>query len=199
MNKRILGLISCFLLGTLTSHAGFMVEPLVGYHMGKAEYKYLDTMGGTSDSGTINGIRYGLGLGYRFPFKMLLGVDYTMSTLDTKFDNATSTDAVKWNQTAYYLTIGYQATPEGRVGIGVGNFESNESGTTKTKFTGTTLKASAGYEFKKNISLNVEYILYTLAELTPEGQSALKSADIFSKFNYSATVMTFSFPFEFGK
>lgn len=199
MNNKILVVFISLVFSSFSSFAGFIVEPLIGYQQGTVEYKFLDTVGGTSDKGTVNGLRYGLNLGYKFPFKMLLGFDYTMANLENKFDNPTATAGTKSTQTAYYLTAGYQATNEGRVGVGIGSFESTDDGSPKTKLSGATLKAYAGYEFQSHVSMNVEYILYTLNDINTEGQSTYKFKDLYDKFNYTAMVISFSFPFEFGK
>lgn len=197
MNKKILIVMIGLMLSSISSLAGVLVEPFLGYHSGTTEYKLLDSFGGASGSGTSTGGYYGLGLGYKFPFKLLIGLDYAMGALDTK--SGAAGVKIKWNQTDTFLTLAYQIDPKGHIGIGYGTVNITDDSDPKTKYTGTALKTFLGYEFKNHIAINVEYILYTLSEFTVEGFPAIKFADSYSKFNYTASVISFSFPFEFGK
>jgi len=179
------------------ANAGFLIEPIIGYQTGKAETKLLPADGGTSNDVTANGIIGGLGLGWRFDNKILVGADLLMSSLDTTFSTPFANAPDKWTGSAYYLTGGYQAHPQGKVYVGIGGFSAEDNATTKTKYTGTSLKAGAGYEFKNHIALHVDYVLYTLTESQTGAQAAVKTADLYEKFNYMATIMSFRFPFEF--
>jgi hypothetical protein len=177
------------------ANAGFLIEPIIGYQTGTADSKLLASLGGTERTITTTGASYGLGLGWRFPSKVFVGADYLVAPLETKFSPDFTGAPDKLSATAYYLTLGYQAHPLGKVYLGVGAFSSEDNASTSTKYTGTSLKAGAGYEFYNHIALHAEYILYTLTEFQTGGQT-IKSADYYEKFNYTATMIAFRFPFE---
>ncbi len=178
------------------SQASLYIEPIVGYHTGKTDYKYKDTINsGATDKGTLNGVGYGVGLGWIFGKNFSVGAEAQMFNLTSKFE--TETDKEKQTEIVSYVVVGYYVQPKARLYLGAGAFSSSDTETPKTTLTGSALKAGITYEFKNHISANIEYVLYGVNEAKTEGSPAIKLVDYYDHFNSTAAVWNFRFPFEF--
>lgn len=178
------------------SQANMYIEPLVGYHTGKIDYKFKPTInGGASDKGSLNGIGYGLGLGWIFSKVLYVGVEAQQFTLTSKFE--TSTTETEQAQFVGYATVGYVIQPKARVYLGIGSINSKNDQTPETTATGSALKAGLTYEFKSHIAANIEYITYSINEFETAGSAAVKTTDQYERYLTTAAVWNFRFPFEF--
>lgn len=170
------------------------IEPLLGYQTGTLDYKYLSTVNsGASDKGSVNGIDYGLGLGFVFN-KVYVGADAQIFNLTQKLD--TSGTSTNFIQQAFFLVGAYMVQPKARVFIGVGSVSAKDDSATPTTLTGVALKAGAIYEFKNHIAASADYVLYTIND-SETGGTATKISDQYEKFNFQALIWNFRFPFEF--
>ncbi len=183
------------------ANAGVYLEPMAGYHMGNTSYKVkssVPVIGGQKDEGTVNGIDYGVGLGWHFDFGLVLGADANLASLESKYKGSTA--GSKSNLQAAYFIVGIvpKPQPKGKAYVGLGGFSATNDSTPKTTTTGTAAKAGVSYEFFPHVALNVEYVAYLLEDTQTSGSAKQKISDIFEKNNYTAVMWNVRFPFEFG-
>jgi hypothetical protein len=179
------------------SYAGFYIEPIVGYQLGKVETEMKPTLGGAESKASVTGPAAGLGLGWMFG-NISAGLDVETMMLTAK-DETTSAKE-DWKQTAAHVTVGYNIRPDTRIYLGVGAFMLKDEGTPETTYNGASAKVGAVYQFKNHIAVDAVGILYTPSEMKTAGAATVQTKDVFEKFNYAAVIWNIRFPFgSFGK
>lgn len=155
--KKLLIAMALTLGFTGVAHAGIMLEPYLGYEMGK-----------TSDVVSINGktdaVNLGLRLAYKTPVMLWLGLDGQFGVSGDYKPDSGSNASLKHN--AYYGVVGIDLPILFRAWAGYGfsdqfKLDSPYSGTMK----GTNFKLGVGFTGLPFISLNAEYIKGNLTKI----------------------------------
>ena len=170
MKKLLLAM--AFTLGfTGVAHANIMLEPYLGYEMGK-----------TSDVSSINGktdaVNLGLRLAYKTPVMLWLGLDGQFGTSGDYKPDSGSNASLKHN--TYYGVVGLDLPIllRGWVGYGFSDelkLDSPYSGSLK----GTNFKIGVGFTGLPFVSLNAEYIKGNLTKVSegPSDGTSLSATD----------------------
>lgn len=135
------------------SHAGIMIEPYLGYEMGKLK---------DLSEGSLDGSQAGLRLAYTLPVLFWLGVDGTTTISATvKPDLGANEDA---KRTTMYGVVGVDFPILLRAWVGysvVDELKLETSG----KFKGSSYKVGFGFTGLPFLSLNLEYVNEQFDEL----------------------------------
>lgn len=128
------------------AHANIMIEPYLGYEMGKT----------TDPDGKTSGVVIGGRLAYKTPLMLWVGLDGGFETGKYKPDSNSDADL---KRTSLYGVVGVDLPILFRVWAGYGfsdefKFESPYN----MKGTGTNFKLGLGFTALPFVSLNVEYI-----------------------------------------
>ncbi|WP_127717610.1 outer membrane beta-barrel protein [Halobacteriovorax sp. HLS] len=157
------GLFLVLLLST-QSHAGFLVEPLIGYGFGSGEYA---RSGITTRESSENGVQFGARLGYQM-LGLMGGLEFRKSSGSYSFDGPTSlnlanqTDA-DYSGTEFGAFVGYNLPILLRAYIGYtfstkweldGNSWRGGNG---DELSGNTTTLGVGFTGLPFVSLNLEY------------------------------------------
>lgn len=142
--KKFVAIFAVLLGVSSISQAGILVEPYVGYEMGKTE----------NPDGKLEGTQAGLRLAWKSPVMLWLGVDGTFGVSGkAKPDNFPETDVTR---TTIYAVAGVDLPIllRGWVGYGFSDELKFDSGTEK----GTSTKIGVGFTGLPFVSLNLEYV-----------------------------------------
>lgn len=176
-----------------TANASVLFEPYGGYSVGNLS----ETAAGatTSTSGSINGFGYGGRVGFVFNHFAIVAGEY--QGISAKEQLTGSTTPVNWTQSTYFGTLGFQVPMGLRVLASYGwDLEADESGATPTHYKGTAVKFGIGWHLMYHVAINAEYTIYTVTNYR-QNTTTGPISDLYSKFNYSAGMVTLSFPFTF--
>ncbi len=200
MNLARLTLVLLSLAVTTQAHAGFLFEPIVGYSLGN--YKVTGaalnpdvTQQNVTTTGNIDGFTYGGRAGFLYG-SFFLGGEYQASRAQLKLDGAG--EGTNWSNVSIFGVAGVEFALGLRIfaGMTVVPHESQVSTTPeRIKYLGSAKKVGIGYRYKVPFAVNAEYVMY---EFDKYEQGAVKGnvKDRLSKFDYSAVVLSLSFPFE---
>lgn len=177
------GLLFALILGfSVESQAALLIEPVLGYSMGKANLEMtVPGLGSDKDDESIKGLSYGGRLGYQ-NLGFQLGLDYLASNMDI------DGDAFKTSEFGGFVGFEFPVlfrVYAGYVFSGNGTFETDDE---DVKFKGGTgPKVGIGFTVLPFLDLNLEYrkITYDTKELS--------GMDI--DLDYSAVMFGVSLPF----
>ncbi|MGE4131683.1 MAG: outer membrane beta-barrel protein [Bdellovibrionales bacterium] len=173
--------LSCCIVLTLISfpkaNAEFLVEPYAGYHMG--------TWKTTSPSHDLNGISYGLRLGY-LSSGFMVGADYMLG----KWSDDVTPTSNDWEPKDLALFFGYNFPTLVRLYFAYAfdaEAELTASGSS-SKYSGTGVKFGVGFRVVPLVSINLEMIRDTYDEVNGNNLSTDLKTNMYG--------VTVSFPFE---
>jgi hypothetical protein len=180
------GLLLALILGFSSySQAALLIEPVVGYNLGKSNFKSevpSDPSLNDSSSDSLKGASYGGRLGYQ-NLGFQLGVDYLASNLDIDGDEFKTTEWAGFIGFEFPILLRVYA---GYIFSGTGKTEDD------FKFEkGTGPKFGVGFTILPFLDLNVEYRKITYD--TYEGSEA--GTDFKIDTDYSAIMVGISLPF----
>ena len=190
-----------FLLITGTkASAGIMFEPYVGYTMGNYKVTGAATHPDVSQqnittSGSVDGFTYGGRLGWVYG-SFFIGAEYQAARAQLKLDGAN--ESTNWMNTSIFGLLGIEFAMGLRAfaGMTVVPHESEISTLPeRTKYVGSAKKVGIGYRYRVPFAVNAEYVMYELDEFQI-GSLKGKTKERFSKFEFSAVILSVSFPFE---
>jgi predicted porin len=182
--------------------AGIMFEPYAGYTTGNIKVDGssghpLSAVQSVDDSGTVDGVAYGARLAWTFS-QFYLGAEYQGMRAKEKLKDAD--DSPAWNSTAVYGIVGLQFFTGIRlyVGMTVQDFETTEDLSPEPlKHTGSARKIGIGYRYSAPVAVNLEYNEFDFNDVEGAGVKNKTSAS-YDKLDYSAVVLSISFPFQIG-
>ncbi len=181
-NLSQLALVLLLIFGYVSnSHAGLLIEPLVGFSYGKLNS---ELTGSSTDTSGIKGASYGGRLGYQ-NFGLQLGLDYLSSNMTYGADDN------KFKTSEFGGFIGYEFPVLLRVYAGFvfsGTGEDVSDSTTTDIKGGTGPKIGVGLTLLPFLDFNVEYRSITYKE------EDLGSGVNLNK-DYNAVMVGFSLPF----
>lgn len=179
------------------AHAGWLVEPVVGYVSGTSSTELLAAYGGTKTASTDTSTLASLKLGYVFGNRISLSAEYAMiMSGQSKQDGGSTAD---FTGSDMFINVGYEA-PMWRAYLGYDLSPTTTFAKTatsaETKYTGTNMKLGLGWMPKNHFAINFEYWMpkYTKYET---GGTSYTITDYFSKFDTTAYNINVSFPFMF--
>lgn len=190
------------LLFSWSAQANVLFEPYAGYSIANTKFTttaaYPDaTMQNQSFTGSADGFSYGGKLAWGFS-QLYIGGEYQSVRASKKLSN--SSTGVDWTNTSIFGIVGYQMLNGLRIfgGMTVTPHKSVEAGTPDpTIYKGNAWKAGVGYRYRVPLAVNVDYIKYDLNKYEVGAlQGDMKTR--YKKFDYSAFLISISFPFEFG-
>lgn len=181
-NLSQLSLVLLLIFGYVSnSHAGLLIEPLVGFSYGKLNSEF---SGSSTDASGIKGASYGGRLGYQ-NFGLQLGLDYLSSNMTYDADDN------KFKTSEFGGFIGYEFPVLLRVYAGFvfsGTGEAVDNSTTTDFKGGTGPKIGVGLTLLPFLDFNVEYRSITYKE-EDLGSGVNLNVD------YNAVMVGFSLPF----
>jgi|GEM_PF-2199801 len=189
-----LAVLLLFALST-QARAGLLLEPYAGYTMGN--YKTTAVTTNLEENGSVDGASFGGRAGWMMG-GFFLGGEYQTSRAQLKLDGAG--EGTNWANTSIFGVLGYEMFMGLRIfaGMTVTPHESEVSTTpTRTKYTGEAKKVGIGYRYHVPFAVNAEYIMYEFDKVEIGGVKS-KVKERLSKFDYSAIMLSLSFPFELG-
>ena len=174
-----------------SAHAGFLIEPYLGYDFGT--YNTTATVGGGKSSSDTKGTVFGARLGYEF---MIPWVAFDYSTGSGKASVSGASD-VDYTKTGMGLVVG-ASLPIIRIWAGYGFSNKytikGTNGDPNTDFKGTYTKAGLGFSLIPFIDLNAEYIMNKFEKFNP-GTSEVNIKDVYSNHDYNTVMISLSAPF----
>lgn len=188
MKKLSLTLLLASIIGFSSSaKADLLIEPLIGYSLGKSEFDFTFNQGTDTDSQSIKGPSYGGRLGYQ-NLGFQLGVDYLASNMD--FDG----DDFKTSELGGFVGFEFPILFRVYVGYvfsGKGELSSDDVAATTVKFEkGTGPKFGIGFTLLPFLDINLEHrmIKYDTYSVGDVNNTKIDHS-------YSATMLSFSLPF----
>lgn len=181
------------------SHAGVLLEPWLGYGIGKLD---CTNVAGTDCSSDVTGVHYGARVGYKSMIGLWVAGEYNGSTdLKTEDSDPTDTDS-DLQRTSLGVTVGFDLIFGLRVFAGY-NFQEKivaKGDTSDTTYDGgNSTKIGAGFKFPLlPLALNVEMNNATYKDFsTTNGGGSGKVADVFPTFKGSTLIFSVSAPLDF--
>lgn len=201
MSLKFLAAAAAFIF-TYQAQSAVLFEPYAGYTIGNMKLQTTSTfpvaaMQDHSYTASADGFAYGAKLAWDFG-GLYIGAEYQAARTQEKLNN--STTPVDWNNTSVFGIVGWQMMKGIRLtgGMTVTPHKSTEAGDPEpTVYTGSAWKAGIGFRYRVPFAVNVDYIKYDLKRYKI-GDSEGDVKDYFKKFDYSAFLISVSFPFEFG-
>lgn len=172
--------------------AGFFIEAGAGLSSTATK---VTALGGGETSSSGSGFDATGRLGYRFAKPFWIAAEYVSGSGKDDLDNATD-----YAKTSIGLLVGYDFGLY-NVWLGYGPSEKltfKFPGNPDLDFLGSSVKLGIGYEVRKWFSINVEYILPTYTKVSINGTES-ELSNFYSSFKSAGTLLSFSFPYEFGK
>lgn len=187
--KKITQLILLFalVLGySIPSHAGLLIEPVIGYSLGSANLDVevpSDTTQNTSDKESVKGASYGGRLGYQ-NLGFQLGLDYLASSMQLDGDSFQTSEFGGFVGFEFPVLLRVYA---GYVFSGTGKLESDDEDLDFKNGSGP--KVGIGLTLLPFLDINLEYRSIKYEELEVSNGLANVNAD------YNAVMLGFSLPF----
>jgi hypothetical protein len=187
---------------TLQAQAGILFEPYAGYTIGNMKLETASTfpiaaMQNHSYTASADGFAYGAKLAWDFS-GLYIGGEYQGARAQEKLNSATT--PTDWTNTSVFGILGWQMMNGLRFtgGMTIVPHKSVEAGDPDpTIYTGSAWKAGIGFRYHVPFAVNVDYIKYNLTKYKVGGSEG-EVKDHFNKFDYSAFLISISFPFEIG-
>lgn len=191
------------LLFSAGAHAGVLFEPYAGYSVANMKFSTTATfpvasMQDQSFTASADGFAYGGKLAWDFS-QLYIGGEYQAVRASQKLSN--STTATDWTNTSIFGIAGWQFLNGLRLfgGMTVVPHKSVEAGTPDpTVYTGKAWKVGVGYRYRVPVAVNVDYLKYDITKFKTGSATEADMKTRFKKFDYSAFMISVSFPFEFG-
>ncbi|WP_347359660.1 hypothetical protein [Bdellovibrio sp.] len=176
MKKLLVVLVAVLGFGSV-SHADILIEPYLGYELGKT----------TDPDGKLTGSQLGLRLAYKTPLMLWVGADYTLGNGEVDpDDNNLSKETAKRSTLSGVVGIDFPILLRAWVGVGLTNeLKVDNAGT----FKGKNVKLGVGFTGLPFVSLNLEYVKDTWDKL--DSNSLLTDAQ------NESYVFSVSLPLEF--
>ncbi len=193
-----IGLVVLLLSLGNTAHADIMIEPWLGYEMGKSK---CTTVADGNCSGDITATAYGLRLGYKSMIGLWVAGEYDGDSGGSfSADDTTVVSSGDTKHTSLGVTAGFDIIMGLRVFAGY-NFKDQldvTSAGTTTKFTGgNSIKIGAGYKLPLiPLAFNFE-IFQGSYKKYDDGTNSGDVDTIYSTFKSSAYILSVSAPLSF--
>ncbi|MFV8249965.1 outer membrane beta-barrel protein [Bdellovibrio bacteriovorus] len=149
--KKLLVMLAVVMGFGSVSHADILLEPYLGYEMGKT----------TDPDGKMDGTQLGVRLAYRSPVMFWVGLDGTLGLSGTFKPDTGSDDDFK--RTSVYGVVGLDFPILVRAWLGYG-FMNEVDLDAGEKLKGKSTKLGVGFTGLPFLSLNVEYLKETFDE-----------------------------------
>ena len=177
------------------SQAGILMEPYLGYEMGKIKWTQPDGTSVSQDNSAANG---GLRLGLRH-MGLWIAADGDFSFAGkSKPSSGTSDDYTALTVSA---TLGYDFMNRLRIYAGAGFLDSIELkdslGVKTTYYSGTPFKVGLGYWLFPHMCINFEYDSHDYKKVKGTGYDESISDAGFSTVKSTSYMVNFSFPYTF--
>jgi hypothetical protein len=187
--KKLYVLILTGLIGT-SAHAGFLIEPYLGYRSGDLKTTTLSNVSGKEKyTSPVIGAR----LGWSF-LGLWTGFDYEMGTSgESKPESGPSIDV---DSSVAYLAVGYNLPVMFRAWAGYGLIAelNRETASTKSKiYGGAPVKIGFGYTGLPLVSINFEYFMWEPKKIESGGIKS-KISNSYSKYELNAMMLSVSIP-----
>ncbi|MBO9665573.1 MAG: hypothetical protein J7501_02020 [Bdellovibrio sp.] len=143
--KKMWLVLALFMGMSATAHAGLMIEPYLGYEMGKT----------TDPDGKTDFVNMGLRLAYKTPVMLWVGVDGNFG-VSGNFKPDSGADATA-KRTAYFGVVGIDLPILLRAWAGYGFNNKVVADNPDGEWSGTAMKLGVGFTGLPFISLNLEY------------------------------------------
>ncbi|QDK44752.1 hypothetical protein DOM22_06030 [Bdellovibrio sp. ZAP7] len=147
--KKMWLVLALFLGLSGTAHAGVMIEPYLGFEMGK----FTDN----NPDAKTELVNMGARLAWTTPVMLWLGLDYNLGVSGNYKPDSGSNETMKRNTLFAVAGIDLPILLRGWVGYGVTS-ELKMDGGSNAKYTGNPIKIGVGFTALPFISLNLEYI-----------------------------------------
>ncbi|MFN7824224.1 MAG: outer membrane beta-barrel protein [Pseudobdellovibrionaceae bacterium] len=187
--KQVFALVFAFLMSA-SAHAGFMIEPYLGYRSGNLENTDLSNV---SKKDKYTSPVLGARVGWSF-LGLWTGLDYEMGVGGkSKPETGASRDV---DTSIAYLTVGFNFPVMFRAWVGYGvmaDLDADQSGSKSTLTDGAPLKVGFGYTGLPLVSINFEYLTWE-PETIESGGSSIKVSDSYSKYEFNAMMLSVSIP-----
>ena len=174
LRQTVLSVLSVLCLSS-TASAGILIEPYLGYGMGKSKF--------TSPSayeGDISGTMLGARVAYTIPI-FFFGLDYGMFTGQFKVTSHSVLD-YDASASALYLLAGAQIPLiRGYIGYAIMGSSKTKDSSGETTSTGSSMKLGASFTGLPFVALNLEYIrdTYTKSKDASSEWSVSGASDIY--------------------
>ena len=146
------------------AHAGLMIEPYLGYEMGKSTSINTTTAGQTTD-GKLDGVDLGVRLGYKTPLMLWFALDAQLGVSGDYKPDTGSSATQKHN--TYYGVVGIDLPILFRAWAGYGFQDTFKTDTPySSDIKGKNFKLGAGFTGLPFISLNLEYLKGTVDSIS---------------------------------
>ncbi len=175
--KKLLVIVALSLGFTSVSHANLLLEPYLGYEMGKT------TSSGTESKTEL--VNLGGRIGWASPIMLWLALDVNLGMNGkVKPDGSADQDATR---NSYYAVAGldFPILVRGWVGYGFTNELKLDNG----KYEGTGMKLGVGFTGLPFVSLNLEYLT--------DSYDKFDGASLSTKTELSSYMLSVSLPLEF--
>ena len=177
-------------LGFEKAHAGFLIEPYLGYGTGTSTFK---SVAGVETSGKESGVGFGARVGYSFliPF---VAFDYSQKVFKFAADSSGLSDS---DDTFTEMSVVVGANlPIVRVFAGYGFDASAKIKGTSSESTvkGTFTKVGVGFKVIPMVAVNLEYFMYS-AKKIESGGAEYDFDTFYSSWSYNPIFLSVSVPF----
>lgn len=173
--------IAGLVFGSTAAQAGFLLEPYLGYHLGK-------TKGTDGEKDDTKGTTFGGRIGYT-TLGFMGGLDYMTGKWATKDD--TSENDVTPTDISLFVGYNFPVMVRAYLAYGISSKATLDS-TPELELEGSAIKLGLGITTLPVVSINLEYITQTYDKAKSGGSDATLSSDIVSTM-YGITI---SAPFD---
>ncbi|MGZ3772772.1 MAG: outer membrane beta-barrel protein [Pseudobdellovibrionaceae bacterium] len=174
--KKFLAVFAVMMGFASASHANILIEPYLGYEMGKTK---------DYSAGTATGSQMGLRLGYALPIFFWAALDATTGTVSLKPDSGSAQDA---KRTTVSGVVGFDFPILVRAWAGYSLMDELNA-STSGKYKGSATKLGVAFTGLPFISLNFEYVTESFNELAGTALSTNLKNDSY--------IVSVSLPFKF--
>lgn len=169
----------------LRAHAGFVFEPMLGVD---STTTTATTASGAKASSSSSGLIYGARLGYSFGKSFWMAGEYLMGN-----GSDDTVSATKYTKSTAGLLIGREFG-QYNIWAGFGALDTLIYQTNpELTVTGTNVQFGVGHELKTKIMINLGIIVPMYKKAKAGGNETDISA-VYSKFNVTSLILTFSYP-----
>jgi hypothetical protein len=173
--KKILAIVLLAMGVSGVAHAGFLIEPYLGYNSGTSTLEYTDLAAAFTGESNANSkytaTAFGARIGYMLPMRLWFAADVAMASGKNTPDNSSYNDTDFSAQTLG-LDVGFDLPFLARFWAGyIFSNSATFKGTSDTKYTGTGMKVGVGFKIIPKVSLNFEYITNSFTKFDSDSGS----------------------------